>query len=1138
MSLLKSSLLFFLLICFTAVGQVKNPRTLPNEWEIYGVGDPYILKYKGKYWLYASTRDDLTGVKVWSSWNLANWNYEGLCATDPVTKGAYAPEVIYYNGMFYMYTSPGGRGHFILSSQSPTGPFVPETGNIGLSIDANVFIDDDWSLYFTYAGFPNILGKKMNNPLVVDGPTTNTQATLNEWTEGSTIFKRNGLYYMTYTGNHVISRGYRVAYGTSTSPLGPYTASGQGPLVLNTEGGFYGLGHSGTVQGPDLDTWYIAYHNKYGDQGKGPIRALNIDPHGFNGDKMVVYGPCNWTQPTPNLPTFYDRFDRNVVGSNWQNVNGGNWGVFGQELMFQDQTGNNTWYRQVSSQSTADEFIAEFNMKEFGRGGDNARFGAVFAYQNEDNYARAVFSSFNNTLEVSFIQGGSVVAEEIVGLLGGWDYQKSHALRVEKKENEFKVFVDGTLQITEEVAGFSGGKIGLTTMNDHADFGYTAFSNHINGSGIFDFHKPVPGTIEAVHYNSGGEGVGYHDVSSGNEGGAYRKDNVDIRTNPEGGFNIGWNSTGEWYNYNINVRNAGNYHLGIRYATAMEGTKVRFKCDGDYITDVINLQTTGGWDNWQTHIINDINLPTGYHTFTVETIQGEFDFYSLDFDAAANFYATPDNFNAGFSGAWNYADGGWNTNGGTANLNGWGKRAIGNTGWSNYAVEADIRCPAGGNSGLIFRVQNPANGLADNDSRLGTDFYQGYYVGIQTSGIQLGKQNYNWEGLAFNAQAMNANQWYKVRVVGVGPIIKVFVNDMNTPVIEFFDTKPILSGKAGLRVFDADASFDNFQTMGVDCFGTPGGTAYQDVCGACVGGLSGNSTADADQDGVPDCNDLCPIDAEKTEPGLCGCGNVDTDAGNDGICDLQDDDMDNDGIPQEEDCDDNNPEITTANTWYLDADNDGVGTEGDQVTSCIQPEYYVTIFGDECPDDMNKTTPGNCGCGNTEERCLDCAGVPNGTAEYDDCGVCDGENACVDCAGTPNGDAYYDNCETCVEGSTGLTPCTQDCSGEWGGEAFEDACEICAGGNTGIEPQEECIATNLYIEDVGALKIYPNPFSGVLFLETEEGASFELYNAKGILIQKEDEVSNPLYLEHLPVGTYLIRVFLEGESYSQLIIKQ
>uniref|UniRef100_UPI002627EC8E Ig-like domain-containing protein n=1 Tax=uncultured Cytophaga sp. TaxID=160238 RepID=UPI002627EC8E len=98
--------------------------------------------------------------------------------------------------------------------------------------------------------------------------------------------------------------------------------------------------------------------------------------------------------------------------------------------------------------------------------------------------------------------------------------------------------------------------------------------------------------------------------------------------------------------------------------------------------------------------------------------------------------------------------------------------------------------------------------------------------------------------------------------------------------------------------------------------------------------------------------------------------------------------------------------ITTGIVWYQDIDGDGKGDALVSKTSCNQPFGYVSIAGDACPSDAYKIDAGNCGCGKTENSCLDCAGVPNGTAVYDNCNVCVGgttsNTACVATA-TTNG---------------------------------------------------------------------------------------------------------------------------------------
>lgn len=87
---------------------------------------------------------------------------------------------------------------------------------------------------------------------------------------------------------------------------------------------------------------------------------------------------------------------------------------------------------------------------------------------------------------------------------------------------------------------------------------------------------------------------------------------------------------------------------------------------------------------------------------------------------------------------------------------------------------------------------------------------------------------------------------------------------------------------------------------------------------------------DSDNDGTADSADGCPYDANKTAPGDCGCGTLDTDTDKDGVADCDDNcldtanadqnDLDNDGIG---DLCDNCP--ATANANQSDEDGDGTG---------------------------------------------------------------------------------------------------------------------------------------------------------------------------------------------------------------------
>ena len=157
---------------------------------------------------------------------------------------------------------------------------------------------------------------------------------------------------------------------------------------------------------------------------------------------------------------------------------------------------------------------------------------------------------------------------------------------------------------------------------------------------------------------------------------------------------------------------------------------------------------------------------------------------------------------------------------------------------------------------------------------------------------------------------------------------------------------------------------------------------------------------DRDDDGVADCLDGCPDDPDKSEPGVCGCGNPELDLDDNGICDTDEEcvgdpnsgDRDNDGVCDDQDgCPDNPDKIDPGACGCDEPDTD---SDGDGRPDCRDP----------CPDDPNKISPGLCGCG-VPDIDLDgngvcdidqgCDGDPN-VGDRDNDGVCDDEDGCPD----------------------------------------------------------------------------------------------------------------------------------------------
>ena len=86
----------------------------------------------------------------------------------------------------------------------------------------------------------------------------------------------------------------------------------------------------------------------------------------------------------------------------------------------------------------------------------------------------------------------------------------------------------------------------------------------------YNLPRALPGTIQAEHFDKGGEGIAYHETDTTNNGGAFRTtEGVDIQNTQDtgGGYDVGWTTGGEWLEYSVNVTTAGTYVLDARVAS-------------------------------------------------------------------------------------------------------------------------------------------------------------------------------------------------------------------------------------------------------------------------------------------------------------------------------------------------------------------------------------------------------------------------------------------------------------------------------------------------------------------------------------------------------------------------------------------
>jgi beta-xylosidase len=209
----------------------------------------------------------------------------------------WAPDCVYKNGTYYYYFPHPSSSAWsnswkvgIATSKQPAANFV-QKGYLDLGADArdmidpNLFVDDDGQAYFYYGGGGRCVGTKLKGNMIEIAEPLKPMEGLKDFHEATWVFKRNGIYYLTYADNHTENGkgANRLNYATSDNPLGPWTYKGVylDPTGCNTS-------HGSVVE--YKGQWYAFYHNSV-LSGRGNLRSLCVDKLYFNADgsiKMVV----------------------------------------------------------------------------------------------------------------------------------------------------------------------------------------------------------------------------------------------------------------------------------------------------------------------------------------------------------------------------------------------------------------------------------------------------------------------------------------------------------------------------------------------------------------------------------------------------------------------------------------------------------------------------------------------------------------------------------------------------------------------------------------------------------------------------------------------------------------------------------
>ncbi len=652
MKLLKKITMFGLMAGFGVSSLADNPISTYHY-----LADPGAAADDEYFYIITDSDDpapaNSNGYKIYAlyafrSKDMQNWTDYGIIYDARKVNGIndiWASGIAVHKGTFYIvFPDGGGGGIGYIKAPAIDGPWQNAVGQgkdklvggrgiigcdgVSWCFDPGIFIDDDGTTYVTWGGGESNSRPNTDNFDIVklndakDAPVGNgshvkvNNLPTRKMLEASYIHKHKGNYYFSY------STGWQqgaptIDYGMSNNVMGPYTWKGTilGDPSMNGRSINGNNNHHGIAEFKGHS--YVVYHDR---------RIAK----GHNGLEII---PADDGQPKPN-----EGYHRSVsVDEMFYNNDG----------TIQTVKVTDEGPKQIENFDPYDWYPALTSSKQKGiRSRSNFVLGkkaehVLIPLSSKESWIRVSGVDFGTaatgfTVEASSAADGNKIeirTGSATGTLAGTCTLKNTGNKNTYAEN--KCEVEGLKGIVNQLfLVFKG--------NQDSTMYVKAWGFEGSGTTPPEPQKPyggkaaeIPGKIEVENFDEPGTGRGagvdsYNDNDAEDHGIAegdksYREGTgVDIYKKATG-YVVGYNQSGEWLEYTVNIKEAGDYTMFASVATENSTASFSLSIDDKSVAEV--PVSGSSWDDF-VKVKANVTLPAGEHILRF-TVTG--DWFDIDY---------------------------------------------------------------------------------------------------------------------------------------------------------------------------------------------------------------------------------------------------------------------------------------------------------------------------------------------------------------------------------------------------------------------------------------------------------------------------------------------------------------------------